>query len=172
MTKFANLFVCDQLAIPAILGFDFCNQFMEYIYPKTPLVELVDASTVPIVRQHDMKQLVNSENLKYVSFSKQKRHVSLDIPPTQLMHTHLFSQAINRYNQNEKSCYSLLSKHSSKKAWNVDLLAESDKLNATYPFASWLQMFLERVRWSSKAKLVPRPKKHQRYWWPKKEKPQ
>ena len=43
--------VCERLADPVILGCDFCDRFIEAIYPRKRLVELDDGSTVPIVRR-------------------------------------------------------------------------------------------------------------------------
>lgn len=52
ITELVNFLVCERLAVPAILGCDFCDQFVECNYPKTQLVKLVYASTVAIVRHY------------------------------------------------------------------------------------------------------------------------
>ena len=47
----AEFLVCERLAAPAILGCDFCDRFVEAIYPRKRVVELEDGSTIPIVRR-------------------------------------------------------------------------------------------------------------------------
>ncbi len=43
--------VFSKLAVPPILGGDYCEKFVEAIRPRVKLVELDDGSTVPIVRK-------------------------------------------------------------------------------------------------------------------------
>lgn len=49
MTELVNFLVCKQLAVPALLGCEFCYQFVSYINLKTRLVKLVDASTLHVI---------------------------------------------------------------------------------------------------------------------------
>ena len=46
-----DFIVCESLAASVILGADFCDRFIEAIYPRKKSVELDDGSTVPIVRR-------------------------------------------------------------------------------------------------------------------------
>ena len=41
--------VCEKLVVPLILGADYCDRFMQAIYPRKKTVELADFSEVPIV---------------------------------------------------------------------------------------------------------------------------
>ena len=41
--------VCEKIAAPVILVCDFCDRFVEAIYPRKKNIELNDGSTVPIV---------------------------------------------------------------------------------------------------------------------------
>ena len=43
--------VCERLAAPVFIGSDFCDRFVEAIYPRKKTIELDDGSTVPIVRR-------------------------------------------------------------------------------------------------------------------------
>ena len=43
--------VCERLAAPMILGCDFCDRFVEAIYPRQKCIELDNGSTVSIVRR-------------------------------------------------------------------------------------------------------------------------
>lgn len=52
MMELEILLLCSRMAEPAILRWDFCVQFVESIYPKTRLVEPIDASEIFIVRQY------------------------------------------------------------------------------------------------------------------------
>ena len=47
----AEFIVCERLAVPLILGADYCDRFVEAIYPRRKTVELADFSEVPIVRR-------------------------------------------------------------------------------------------------------------------------
>ena len=47
----AEFIVCERLAAPVIVGCDFCDRFVEAIYPRKKTIELDDGSTVPIVRR-------------------------------------------------------------------------------------------------------------------------
>ena len=46
----AEFLVCEKLAVPLILGADYCDRFVEAIYPRKKMVESVDFSEVPIIR--------------------------------------------------------------------------------------------------------------------------
>ena len=43
--------VADRLAVPLILGADFCDRYVHAIYPRRRAVELGDGSEVPIIRR-------------------------------------------------------------------------------------------------------------------------
>lgn len=43
--------VCDKLAVPFMLGADFCDRFVEAMYRRKKMVELKDHSQVSIVRK-------------------------------------------------------------------------------------------------------------------------
>ena len=45
----AELIVCEKLAVPLILGADYCDRFVDAIYPRKKTVELAEFSEVPIV---------------------------------------------------------------------------------------------------------------------------
>ena len=47
----AQFIVCEKLAVPLILGADYCDRFVEAIYPRKKIVELADFSEVPILRR-------------------------------------------------------------------------------------------------------------------------
>ena len=47
----AKFIVCEKLAVPLIFGADYCEKFVEAIYPRKNTVELADFSEVPIVRR-------------------------------------------------------------------------------------------------------------------------
>ena len=52
--------VCERLAAPVILGCDFCDRFVEAIFPRKRLIEMDDGTTVPITRRslrHPYKQV-------------------------------------------------------------------------------------------------------------------
>ena len=52
----AEFIVCEKLALPLILGADYCDRFVEAIYPRKKTVELEDSSEVPIVRQFSARK--------------------------------------------------------------------------------------------------------------------
>ena len=47
----AEFIVCEKLAVPLILGADYCDRFVEAIYPRMKTVELADFSEVPTARR-------------------------------------------------------------------------------------------------------------------------
>lgn len=99
MTKLAIFLICKRLAGPAILECDFCDQFVKLIYPKTRLVKLIDASTVPIVRHDEKQRLVATKNTKVVSFPKRKGRVP---PKIQRVRDCPFSQTLIRVQTKQK----------------------------------------------------------------------
>ncbi len=48
--QLVTFYVAEQLATPVILGCDFCDKHIEAIKPRRRVVELVDGTTVPIIR--------------------------------------------------------------------------------------------------------------------------
>lgn len=56
MTKLLNFLVFERLAVQAILGCNFCDQFEECIYPKTRKEDLIEASKVSIVRLYSKQR--------------------------------------------------------------------------------------------------------------------
>ena len=64
----AEFIVCEKLAVPLILGADYCDRFLEAIYPRKKTVELADFSGVPIVRRSSARtgkqRLVPEEDQK------------------------------------------------------------------------------------------------------------
>ncbi len=48
--QLVTFYVAEQLATPVILGCDFCDEHIEAIKPRRRVVELVDGTTVPIIR--------------------------------------------------------------------------------------------------------------------------
>lgn len=82
MTQLVNFLVYERPAIPAILRCDFCDQFVKCIYTKARLVELIDASTVPIYRHYGKQPLAATKNSKTFSFQRQKGCVSTKMQST------------------------------------------------------------------------------------------
>lgn len=70
MKNLSNFPVCERLAVAAILGFDFCDLFVERIDSKIRFVELVDAFTIPTVRHFSKQPLAVTKNTKTSSFWK------------------------------------------------------------------------------------------------------
>ena len=52
----AEFIVCEKLAVPLILGADYCDRFVEAIYPGKKTVELADFSEVLIVRRSSSRK--------------------------------------------------------------------------------------------------------------------
>ena len=52
----AEFIVREKLAVPLILGGDYCDRFVEARYPRENTVELADFSEVPIVRQFSARK--------------------------------------------------------------------------------------------------------------------
>ena len=46
-----DFLVAERLAVPVLLGADFCDRFVEAIHPRKRVVELADGSEVPIIRR-------------------------------------------------------------------------------------------------------------------------
>ena len=53
----AEFVVCEKLAVPLILGADYCDRFVEAIYPRKKTVELADFSEVPIIRWFSARKM-------------------------------------------------------------------------------------------------------------------
>lgn len=83
IAKLVNFLVCERPAVSAILESGFCDQFVECINPKTCLVELVDASTVPLARHYGKQRLAVTKNTNAASFLKRKRRVVSQVRSTQ-----------------------------------------------------------------------------------------
>lgn len=94
MTGLVNFLVNKQLAVPAIFKCDFCAQLVEHIFQKTRTVELVDASTVPTVRQYRKQRLTVTKNTKFVLFLSRNEFVSHKIRSTQHVRIPPFSQFV------------------------------------------------------------------------------
>lgn len=94
MTEVVNFHVCKRLAVSATLGCDFCDRFVKWVYPKTCLVVLIDALTVPIVRHCGKQQLEVTKNTKVVSFPRRGRLVTPKMQSTQRVGVSPFSQAM------------------------------------------------------------------------------
>lgn len=65
-----NFLVWKRPAVEAILECDSCDRFKERIDPGTCLVELNDASAIPIVRYYGKQRSAVTMNKKFVRFSK------------------------------------------------------------------------------------------------------
>lgn len=52
-----DFIVCAKLAVTIILGADYCDKFVEAIYPRRRIVELTDSSEVSIVRKVVSKKM-------------------------------------------------------------------------------------------------------------------
>ena len=52
----AEFIVCEKLAVPLILGADYCDRLVEAIYPRKDTVELADFSEVPIIRRFSARK--------------------------------------------------------------------------------------------------------------------
>ena len=52
----AEFIVCEKLAVPLILGVDYCDRLVEGIYPRKKTVELADFSEVPIIRRFSARK--------------------------------------------------------------------------------------------------------------------
>ena len=48
--------VFERLAVPVILGWDYCEKHVEAIKPRQRIVELDDGTTVPIIRKPPPRQ--------------------------------------------------------------------------------------------------------------------
>lgn len=107
MTELVNFLVCERLAVSAILGCDFCDQFVECIYSKTRSVELVDGSTLPIVRHYCKQRSAVTKSSKVFSFSERKGRVSPQIRSTQRVRVSPLSQAMITV-QAERECQILV----------------------------------------------------------------
>lgn len=94
MTKLVNVFVCDPLAVPTVIGYGFCDQIVENFYPKTRLVEQIDVLTALIARGYGKQRLAVTKNTKIVCFLIRIRHVSLRIRSTQHVRILRFSEAM------------------------------------------------------------------------------
>lgn len=92
MTELVNILVSGRLAVPATLVCDLCDQLAELVSPKKRTIELVDASTVPIVRRYGKQQSTVTENAKILSFRKRKAGVSLKVTSTQHVRIPSFRQ--------------------------------------------------------------------------------
>lgn len=60
LTELVSFLICKRLAIPAALGYDFRDKFVECIYWKTRSVELTDRLTVAMVWHYGKQQFVNT----------------------------------------------------------------------------------------------------------------
>lgn len=63
-----NFLLSERQTLPAILRFDFRNQFAKCIYPKTRLVDLIDAWTVPFARHYGKQRSATTTNSEIVCF--------------------------------------------------------------------------------------------------------
>ena len=52
----AKFIVCEKLAVQLIICADYCDRFVEAIYPRKKSVELADFSEVPIVRRFSSRK--------------------------------------------------------------------------------------------------------------------
>ena len=52
----AEFIVCGKLAVPLILGADYCDRFVEAIYPRKKTVELGDFLEVPRIRRFSARK--------------------------------------------------------------------------------------------------------------------
>ena len=52
----AEFIVCEKLTVPLILGADYCDRFVEVIYPRKKTVELADFSEVRITRRFSARK--------------------------------------------------------------------------------------------------------------------
>ena len=52
----AEFIVCEKLAVPLILGADYCDRFVEAIYPRKKTVELADFSEAPMIRRFSARK--------------------------------------------------------------------------------------------------------------------
>lgn len=91
LTELVAFLVCENLAVSAILGCNFCDQFVKCIYLKTRSVEATNESTVAINRQYWEQRSVDTIDGKCF---KHKGHAFLKIQSTQRVRMPLFSQAI------------------------------------------------------------------------------
>lgn len=96
MMELVNFPVCKLPAVPSKLRCSFCDQFMECINPETRIVELIDASTVSIVRNYGKQLSTVNKNTKIVHFPKRNGCVSPKIRFAQHMRIPPFSPATIR----------------------------------------------------------------------------
>lgn len=72
MTELVNLLICKLVAVPSILGSEFCFLFVDRFYPKTHLENLIDASTVPIGRHYRKQRSAIKNDTSVAGFQKRK----------------------------------------------------------------------------------------------------
>lgn len=136
MMELVNFVVCELLAVSAVLRGDFCDQIVKCIHPKPLFVELVDASTAPIVRHFVKQQSAVTKNTKIVSFPKREGCFS-KVWSTQCVSDISSTKPWLRYRRNKKAKYLFIPKTSTENARNVALLAKFQKSNTTSPSASF-----------------------------------
>lgn len=66
LAKLVPIFVCEPLTVQEILECDFCDQFVEYMNPKTYSVKPVHGSSTFILSHYGEQQSASVANSKVV----------------------------------------------------------------------------------------------------------
>lgn len=144
MKELVNFHVCVRLYVPAIHGCSFCNHNEKRVYPRTRILALIDASTLPIVQNYGRQRSVVTKNTKTVCFPKRKGR---SFSKSGKRNLSVFSRIVKPrlwYKQKEKARFWLLPKLSLGNAWNVVLLAKLKMSNTTGTSASLWPVLLEK----------------------------
>ena len=70
-----DFLVCERLAVPLILGRDFCDRFVKAIKRRKNRVELVNGCTVPIVRKPHIRKLYRFHQRKNMGRPRAESHL-------------------------------------------------------------------------------------------------
>lgn len=124
MTGLLGFLACKRLVVSAILRCDFCNQFVECIYPKTRLMELIDASTILIAQHYGKQQSIVTKKTKIVSSPNQKSCAPFKIRFSQRVRISPFRQAIIVVELERKDSILVFPRHPLENALSAALLAE------------------------------------------------
>lgn len=135
ITEPVNVFVCKRLPVPDIFECDFCYQIVKVMYLITCLVELIDGSTVPIVRYYEKQQSAATTNSKIVCFPEPEGRVFPKVWCTQNVRIPLSSRCMKTVRKKRESWILAIPKQPLENSWRVSLLAEFKTSYATYPFA-------------------------------------
>lgn len=65
-TELVTFLVSERLFVQAFLGYIICDQFVEFIFPKTRSVELREESTLDIIRHYGEQETMSTTNHKFL----------------------------------------------------------------------------------------------------------